>query len=51
MVFRYIMANNWAARLFLSAVLGKAVEALVFSLTDYSRKLGGKADVQQVLES
>ncbi|MDX1908509.1 MAG: hypothetical protein SF053_15845, partial [Bacteroidia bacterium] len=44
-VFRYMMEDNRVARLFLSAVLGEEVEDLVFSPTEYSRKLGGEAGI------
>lgn len=44
-VFRYMMEDNRVARLFLSAVLGEEVEELVFSPTEYTRKLGGEAGI------
>ncbi|GAB4425626.1 MAG: hypothetical protein OHK0039_43390 [Bacteroidia bacterium] len=40
-----MMEDNKVARLFLSAVLGEEVEELVFSPTEYSRKLGGEAGI------
>ncbi|MEO1449767.1 MAG: hypothetical protein AAFV07_09555, partial [Bacteroidota bacterium] len=39
-VFRYMMEDNRVARMFLSAILGKQVEDLVFNPTEYTRKLG-----------
>ena len=44
-VFRYMMEDDRVAKLFLSAVLGEVVEELVFSPTEYSRKIGGESGI------
>lgn len=44
-VFRYLMEDEGAARLLLSALLGQEVVELTFNPTELSRKLGGEGSI------